>query len=202
MACNIILKGIQEECAPSMGGISAILLYDKEAGLGATNLQLHSQDKQLKGALDMSLMPAGWVSFKSDLEDIVDSDHTYLYVPALDSSNAATEQTIDLPNGINFATTTLSMVFNKYGNKAEEYNQLATLKESHGVKGFYRDNNGQWYLIGAFTNLYASAASISSGTGKGDGNTMNISLIDAGPYGPIPCLDTACAMLDEYTKIS
>lgn len=188
--CQFILTGIAEECSPNMGGIDRVLLFDGESTINSV--------LKLEGDVTVSVknMPLSYALFDGA---ITPDNHAFLYVPAIDSSSANSESTIDLPNGINFTTTNIQLVFNRLDeSKSLEFDYLSTMRVSNGIKGFYRDNNGKWFLVGAFSNLYTTAASVSTGTAKGDGNTVNITLTDAGPYAPIPMNAAACDALNKY----
>lgn len=188
--CNFILHGIGEECNPSMGGLDRLLLFDAESNINNV--------LKLEGDVTVSVknMPKSYVLFDGT---ITPDNHAFLYTPAIDSSSVTAESTIDLPNGINFTTTNIQLVFNRLDeNKSLEFDYLSTMRVSNGIKGFYRDNNGKWFLVGAFSNLYTTAASISTGTAKGDGNTINLTLSDAGPYAPLPVNNAGCDALNKY----
>lgn len=191
MGC-ITLSGIGRSCAPQMGGINAVILYDTTIDSSYT-FDILLEDAE---ALNVQNLKDAHFAYL-DTAPTYDASYMAVYTPAEESSTLSGETTADKANGIYFTQNTLSLVFNGVDeSNVVEFNNLTTMKRSDHIRGFVRNNNNKWFMIGACSGLTTDTGSGNQGTAKTDGNTMNVTLVDAGPYIYTPMNSDACAYLD------
>lgn len=191
MGC-ITLSGIGQSCTPAMGGINTVILYDSSVD------STYTFDILLEGGEDLNVQNLKDAHF-AYLDSVPTYNASYMavYTPAEESSTLSAETTADKANGIYFTQNTLSLVFNELSEtNVVEFNNLTTMKRSDHIRGFVRNNNKKWFMIGACSGLTSDTGSGNQGTAKTDGNTINVTLLDAGPYIYTPMDSDACAYLD------
>lgn len=201
------LIGIPEECDTNIGGINRIVLFSKKVD-GAETIVSYFYDNLKLGAagdaFEQAYMPNPVkTGNESSAEGLFGSAYNFEYVPQPNSSSVVSTQNIDNASGVNFTETVMTMSFSKEDiTKYTAFTYLANMTDRNEVRGFYKDNNENWYYIGGFEPLTAYSGEITTGSNITDGQTITIALHDNGPYAPIPVLHNSYleTSLNTYFK--
>lgn len=150
MACTSApLHGIELSCDSSKGGIKNVWI----SPYIATNATL-DEDKQVN------------ITNFSDYKKFYVKKNTTSFASAL---------TVDPANGVNYVTTTLSLVFNRMDK--EKQIEMTALSVND-VNIVVEDSNGNFWYLGLNNPVYASNGTAETGTAKTDGNKYTIEFTD------------------------
>ena len=152
MACNQILSGLVKDCSPSMGGITEVLLANRE---------------------DVSAVTA--VSGKISEITMASSAKFKRYTFARNTGSMTSTYTIDQASGVKYVTTDLLLQFNRMETaKRVEISALAV----NDLVAIVKDANGIYWYLGYDEPVNASAGDGQTGTARGDANRYTITLQD------------------------
>lgn len=157
--CNQTLAGITLDCSTNMGGIKAVYIanFGDVAGV-------EKAEDTITG-----LTMAEGATFKG-----------YQFRRGTSSMNS--ELTADETNGLNYVTTTLSLVFTKMETaKRVEMSALSIAQ----LAVIVLDNNGIYWYITPDDYASASAGTGETGTAKGDRNAYTLTLTTENTTYPI-----------------
>lgn len=152
MACNQTLSGLVKDCSPSMGGITEVLLANRE---------------------DVSAVTA--VSGKISEITMAASAKFKRYTFARNTGSMTSTYTIDQASGVKYVTTDLLLQFNRMETaKRVEISALAV----NDLVAIVMDANGIYWYLGYDEPVNASAGDGQTGTARGDANRYTITLQD------------------------
>lgn len=152
MACNQTLSGLVKDCSPSMGGITEVLLANRE---------------------DVSAVTA--VSGKISEITMASSAKFKRYTFARNTGSMTSTYTIDQASGVKYVTTDLLLQFNRMETaKRVEISALAV----NDLVAIVEDANGIYWYLGYDEPVNASAGDGQTGTARGDANRYTITLQD------------------------
>ena len=152
MACNQTLSGLVKDCSPSMGGITEVLLANRE---------------------DISAVSA--VSGKISEITMASSAKFKRYTFARNTGSMTSTYTIDQASGVKYVTTDLLLQFNRMETaKRVEISALAV----NDLVAIVMDANGIYWYLGYDEPVNASAGDGQTGTARGDANRYTITLQD------------------------
>ena len=152
MACNQTLSGLVKDCSPSMGGITEVLLANRE---------------------DVSAVTA--VSGKISEITMASSAKFKRYTFARNTGSMTSTYTIDQASGVKYVTTDLLLQFNRMESaKRVEISALAV----NDLVAIVKDANGIYWYLGYDEPVNASAGDGQTGTARGDANRYTITLQD------------------------
>lgn len=152
MACNQTLSGLVKDCSPSMGGITEVLLANRE---------------------DVSAVTA--VSGKISEITMASSAKFKRYTFARNTGSMTSTYTIDQASGVKYVTTDLLLQFNRMETaKRVEISALAV----NDLVAIVKDANGIYWYLGYDEPVNASAGDGQTGTARGDANRYTITLQD------------------------
>ena len=152
MACNQTLSGLVKDCSPSMGGITEVLLANRE---------------------DVSAVTAG--SGKISEITMASSAKFKRYTFARNTGSMTSTYTIDQASGVKYVTTDLLLQFNRMETaKRVEISALAV----NDLVAIVKDANGIYRYLGYDEPVNASAGDGQTGTARGDANRYTITLQD------------------------
>lgn len=152
MACNQTLSGLVKDCSPSMGGITEVLLANRE---------------------DVSAVTA--VSGKISEITMASSAKFKRYTFARNTGSMTSTYTIDQASGVKYVTTDLLLQFNRMETaKRVEISALAI----NDLVAIVKDANGIYWYLGYDEPVNASAGDGQTGTARGDANRYTITLQD------------------------
>lgn len=152
MACNQTLSGLVKDCSPSMGGITEVLLANRE---------------------DVSAVTA--VSGKISEITMASSAKFKRYTFARNTGSMTSTYTIDQASGVKYVTTDLLLQFNRMETaKRVEISVLAV----NDLVAIVKDANGIYWYLGYDEPVNASAGDGQTGTARGDANRYTITLQD------------------------
>ena len=152
MACNQTLSGLVKDCSPSMGGITEVLLANRE---------------------DVSAVTA--VSGKISEITMASSAKFKRYTFARNTGSMTSTYTIDQASGVKYVTTDLLLQFNRMETaKRVEISALAV----NDLVAIVMDANGIYWYLGYDEPVNASAGDGQTGTARGDANRYTITLQD------------------------
>lgn len=152
MACNQTLSGLVKDCSPSMGGITEVLLANRE---------------------DISAVTA--VSGKISEITMASSAKFKRYTFARNTGSMTSTYTIDQASGVKYVTTDLLLQFNRMETaKRVEISALAV----NDLVAIVKDANGIYWYLGYDEPVNASAGDGQTGTARGDANRYTITLQD------------------------
>ena len=152
MACNQTLSGLVKDCSPSMGGITEVLLANRE---------------------DVSAVTAG--SGKISEITMASSAKFKRYTFARNTGSMTSTYTIDQASGVKYVTTDLLLQFNRMETaKRVEISALAV----NDLVAIVKDANGIYWYLGYDEPVNASAGDGQTGTARGDANRYTITLQD------------------------
>lgn len=152
MACNQTLTAILKDCLPSMGGITEVLLANRE------DVQEVTLTEEMVSAIKMN----GTGKF------------TKFQFPR-NTGSMSSNYTIDPTTGVKFVTTDLVMVFNRMDTQKRV--AIKALAENELV-GIVKDANGKYWYLGHDEALTATAGDALTGTARADRNGYSITLQD------------------------
>ena len=158
MACNQTLTAILKDCAPSMGGITEVLLANK------ADVQEVTITEEVISAIKMGTGKFAKFQFPRN------------------TGSMSSNYTIDNTTGVKFVTTDLLMVFNRMDTQKRV--AIKALAENELV-AIVKDANGTYWFLGYDEPLTASAGDGLTGTARADRNGYSITLQDnshAMPY--------------------
>lgn len=185
------LIGIPDECGTNIGGVNKIVLFSSKVANAEDTVAYFYNDLKLgSDAFLQTYMPAAVnTGTQATADGLFGSAYNFEYIPQPNSSSVVSTQNIDQANGINFTETVVTMAFSKEDiTKYTAFTYLTNMTDRHEVRGFYKDNNENWYYIGGFEPLTAYSGEINTGTNISDGQTITVALHDNGPFAPIPVL--------------
>ena len=152
MACNQTLSGLVKDCSPSMGGITEVLLANRE---------------------DISAVSA--VSGKISEITMASSAKFKRYTFARNTGSMTSTYTIDQASGVKYVTTDLLLQFNRMETaKRVEISALAV----NDLVAIVKDANEIYWYLGYDEPVNASAGDGQTGTARGDANRYTITLQD------------------------
>ena len=150
MACNQTLSGLVKDCSPSMGGITEVLLANRE---------------------DVSAVTAD--SGKISEITMASSAKFKRYTFARNTGSMTSTYTIDQASGVRYVTTDLLLQFNRMETaKRVEISALAV----NDLVAIVKDANGIYWYLGYDEPVNASAGDGQTGTARGDANRYTITL--------------------------
>ena len=169
MACNKTLSRLVKDCSPSMGGITEVLLANRE------DVSAVTADTGKVTEITM----ASSAKFKK-------------YTFARNTGSMTSTYTIDQASGVKYVTTDLLLQFNRMETaKRVEISALAVndlvaiVKDAYGI---------YWYLC-YDEPVNASAGDGQTGTARGDANRYTITLQDNSKEMPMEVDSTIVAAL-------
>ena len=169
MACNQTLSGLVKDCSPSMGGITEVLLANRE---------------------DISAVTAD--SGKISEITMASSAKFKRYTFARNTGSMTSTYTIDQASGVRYVTTDLLLQFNRMETaKRVEISALAV----NDLVAIVKDANGIYWYLGYDEPVNASAGDGQTGTARGDANRYTITLQDNSKEMPIEVDSTIIAAL-------
>lgn len=152
MACTAYaLKGITNDCSTSKGGIREIYIADWQKDLFTV------------GASDNTV-----TTLKSEAQ-------WYKYYVKRNTSSFTSTATIDLPNGVNYVSTELTLVFTKMETSKRVEMSALLLND---VAVLVTDANGKTWCLGLNNPVNATAGTGETGTAATDGNKFTLTLTD------------------------
>lgn len=157
--CNQTLAGITLDCSNNMGGIKTVYI----ANFGDVKGKETSED------VITGLTMEDGKKFK-----------TYQFRKGTSSMNS--ELTADETNGLNYVTTTLSLVFTKM--ETAKRIEMAALSIAQ-LAVIVLDSNGIYWYITPDEYASASAGTAETGTAKGDRNAYSLTLTTENTSYPI-----------------
>ena len=169
MACNQTLSGLVKDCSPSMGGITEVLLANRE---------------------DVSTVTAD--SGKVTEITMASSAKFKRYAFARNTGSMTSTYTIDQASGVRYVTTDLLLQFNRMETaKRVEISALAV----NDLVAIVKDANGIYWYLGYDEPVNASAGDGQTGTARGDANRYTITLQDNSKEMPMEVDSTIIAAL-------
>ena len=169
MACNQTLSGLVKDCSPSMGGITEVLLANRE---------------------DVSAVTAN--SGKISEITMASSAKFKKYSFARNTGSMTSTYTIDQASGVKYVTTDLLLPFNRMETaKRVEISALAV----NDLVAIVKDANGIYWYLGYDEPVNASAGDGQTGTARGDANRYTITLQDNSKEMPMEVDSTIIAAL-------
>lgn len=169
MACNQILSGLVKDCSPSMGGITEVLLANRE------DVSAVTADTGKITEITM----ASTAKFKR-------------YTFARNTGSMTSTYTIDQASGVRYVTTDLLLQFNRMETaKRVEISALAV----NDLVAIVKDANGIYWYLGYDEPVNASAGDGQTGTARGDANRYTITLQDNSKEMPMEVDSTIIAAL-------
>lgn len=169
MACNQTLSGLVKDCSPSMGGITEVLLANRE---------------------DVSAVTAN--SGKVTEITMASSAKFKKYSFARNTGSMTSTYTIDQASGVKYVTTDLLLQFNRMETaKRVEISALAV----NDLVAIVKDANGIYWYLGYDEPVNASAGDGQTGTARGDANRYTITLQDNSKEMPMEVDSTIIAAL-------
>lgn len=169
MACNQTLSGLVKDCSPSMGGITEVLLANRE---------------------DVSAVTAD--SGKISEITMASSAKFKRYTFARNTGSMTSTYTIDQASGVRYVTTDLLLQFNRMETaKRVEISALAV----NDLVAIVKDANGIYWYLGYDEPVNASAGDGQTGTARGDANRYTITLQDNSKDMPMEVDSTIIAAL-------
>ena len=169
MACNQTLSGLVKDCSPSMGGITEVLLANRE---------------------DVSAVTAD--SGKVTEITMASSAKFKRYTFARNTGSMTSTYTIDQASGVRYVTTDLLLQFNRMETaKRVEISALAV----NDLVAIVKDANGIYWYLGYDEPVNASAGDGQTGTARGDANRYTITLQDNSKEMPMEVDSTIVAAL-------
>ena len=169
MACNQTLSGLVKDCSPSMGGITEVLLANRE---------------------DISAVTAD--SGKVTEITMASSAKFKRYTFARNTGSMTSTYTIDQASGVKYVTTDLLLQFNRMETaKRVEISALAV----NDLVAIVKDANGIYWYLGYDEPVNASAGDGQTGTARGDANRYTITLQDNSKEMPMEVDSTIVAAL-------
>ena len=169
MACNQTLSGLVKDCSPSMGGITEVLLANRE---------------------DVSAVTAE--SGKVTEITMASSAKFKRYTFARNTGSMTSTYTIDQASGVKYVTTDLLLQFNRMETaKRVEISALAV----NDLVAIVKDANGIYWYLGYDEPVNASAGDGQTGTARGDANRYTITLQDNSKEMPMEVNSTIVAAL-------
>ena len=169
MACNQTLSGLVKDCSPSMGGITEVLLANRE---------------------DVSAVTAD--SGKISEITMASSAKFKRYTFARNTGSMTSTYTIDQASGVRYVTTDLLLQFNRMETtKRVEISALAV----NDLVAIVKDANGIYWYLGYDEPVNASAGDGQTGTARGDANRYTITLQDNSKEMPMEVDSTIIAAL-------
>ena len=169
MACNQTLSGLVKDCSPSMGGITEVLLANRE------DVSAVTADTGKVTEITM----ASSAKFKK-------------YTFARNTGSMTSTYTIDQASGVRYVTTDLLLQFNRMETaKRVEISALAV----NDLVAIVKDANGIYWYLGYDEPVNASAGDGQTGTARGDANRYTITLQDNSKEMPMEVDSTIVAAL-------
>lgn len=169
MACNQTLSGLVKDCSPSMGGITEVLLANRE------DVSAVTADTGKVTEITM----ASSAKFKK-------------YSFARNTGSMTSTYTIDQASGVRYVTTDLLLQFNRMETaKRVEISALAV----NDLVAIVKDANGIYWYLGYDEPVNASAGDGQTGTARGDANRYTITLQDNSKEMPMEVDSTIIAAL-------
>ena len=169
MACNQTLSGLVKDCSPSMGGITEVLLANREDISAVT----------ADGGKVTEITMASSAKFKK-------------YTFARNTGSMTSTYTIDQASGVRYVTTDLLLQFNRMETaKRVEISALAV----NDLVAIVKDANGIYWYLGYDEPVNASAGDGQTGTARGDANRYTITLQDNSKEMPMEVDSTIIAAL-------
>ena len=169
MACNQTLSGLVKDCSPSMGGITEVLLANRE---------------------DVSAVTAD--TGKVTEITMASSAKFKRYSFARNTGSMTSTYTIDQASGVRYVTTDLLLQFNRMETaKRVEISALAV----NDLVAIVKDANGIYWYLGYDEPVNASAGDGQTGTARGDANRYTITLQDNSKEMPMEVDSTIIAAL-------
>lgn len=169
MACNQTLSGLVKDCSPSMGGITEVLLANRE---------------------DVSAVTAN--TGKVTEITMASSAKFKKYSFARNTGSMTSTYTIDQASGVKYVTTDLLLQFNRMETaKRVEISALAV----NDLVAIVKDANGIYWYLGYDEPVNASAGDGQTGTARGDANRYTITLQDNSKEMPMEVDSTIIAAL-------
>ena len=169
MACNQTLSGLVRDCSPSMGGITEVLLANRE------DVSAVTADTGKVTEITM----ASSAKFKK-------------YSFARNTGSMTSTYTIDQASGVRYVTTDLLLQFNRMETaKRVEISALAV----NDLVAIVKDANGIYWYLGYDEPVNASAGDGQTGTARGDANRYTITLQDNSKEMPMEVDSTIVAAL-------
>ena len=169
MACNQTLSGLVKDCSPSMGGITEVLLANRE----------DVSDVTADAGKVTEITMASSAKFKR-------------YTFARNTGSMTSTYTIDQASGVRYVTTDLLLQFNRMETaKRVEISALAV----NDLVAIVKDANGIYWYLGYDEPVNASAGDGQTGTARGDANRYTITLQDNSKEMPMEVDSTIIAAL-------
>lgn len=169
MACNQTLSGLVKDCSPSMGGITEVLLANRE--------DVSSVTAEAGKVTEITM--ASSAKFKK-------------YSFARNTGSMTSTYTIDQASGVRYVTTDLLLQFNRMETaKRVEISALAV----NDLVAIVKDANGIYWYLGYDEPVNASAGDGQTGTARGDANRYTITLQDNSKEMPMEVDSTIIAAL-------
>lgn len=169
MACNQTLSGLVKDCSPSMGGITEVLLANRE---------------------DVSAVTA--TAGKVTEITMASSAKFKRYTFTRNTGSMTSTYTIDQASGVRYVTTDLLLQFNRMETaKRVEISALAV----NDLVAIVKDANGIYWYLGYDEPVNASAGDGQTGTARGDANRYTITLQDNSKEMPMEVDSTIIAAL-------
>ena len=169
MACNQTLSGLVKDCSPSMGGITEVLLANREDVSTVT----------AEAGKVTEITMASTAKFKR-------------YTFARNTGSMTSTYTIDQASGVRYVTTDLLLQFNRMETaKRVEISALAV----NDLVAIVKDANGIYWYLGYDEPVNASAGDGQTGTARGDANRYTITLQDNSKEMPMEVDSTIIAAL-------
>ena len=169
MACNQTLSGLVKDCSPSMGGITEVLLANREDVSAVT----------VEAGKVTEITMASTAKFKR-------------YTFARNTGSMTSTYTIDQASGVRYVTTDLLLQFNRMETaKRVEISALAV----NDLVAIVKDANGIYWYLGYDEPVNASAGDGQTGTARGDANRYTITLQDNSKEMPMEVDSTIIAAL-------
>ena len=169
MACNQILSGLVKDCSPSMGGITEVLLANREDISAVT----------AEAGKVTEITMASTAKFKR-------------YTFARNTGSMTSTYNIDQASGVRYVTTDLLLQFNRMETaKRVEISALAV----NDLVAIVKDANGIYWYLDYDEPVNASAGDGQTGTARGDANRYTIALQDNSKAMPMEVDSTIIAAL-------
>ena len=169
MTCNQTLSGLVKDCSPSMGGITEVLLANREDVSAVT----------AEAGKVTEITMASTAKFKR-------------YPFARNTGSMTSTYTIDQASGVRYVTTDLLLQFNRMETaKRVEISALAV----NDLVAIVKDANGIYWYLGYDEPVNASAGDGQTGTARGDANRYTITLQDNSKEMPMEVDSTIIAAL-------
>ena len=163
------MSGLVKDCSPSMGGITEVLLANRE---------------------DVSAVTAD--SGKVTEITMASSAKFKRYAFARNTGSMTSTYTIDQASGVRYVTTDLLLQFNRMETaKRVEISVLAV----NDLVAIVKDANGIYWYLGYDEPVNASAGDGQTGTARGDANRYTITLQDNSKEMPMEVDSTIVAAL-------